>query len=174
VSDRTILVAGIGNVFLGDDGFGVEVVQRLAGRSLPDGVRVVDYGIRGFDLAYALLDGPDATILIDAMPRGEAPGTIFVLEPDLEAVSGPAAEPDHASGSFQGHAMTPDSVLALVRALGGTPRNILIVGCEPETFGSEEEGQMGLSATVAAVVPEAVATVERLVRQVTAAAGSAA
>jgi len=173
VSDRTILVAGIGNIFLGDDGFGVEVAQRLAGRSLPNGVRVVDYGIRGFDLAYALLDGPDATILIDAMPRGEAPGTIFVLEPDLEAVSWGTDEPGHPQGSFQGHAMTPDSVFALVRTLGGTPRNILVVGCEPETFGPEEEGQLGLSATVAAVVPEAITTVERLLAQVTA-AGSVA
>ena len=174
MSDPTILVAGIGNIFLGDDGFGVEVAQRLAAQPLPDGVRVVDFGIRGFDLAYALLDEPEATILIDAMPRGAAPGTIFVLEPDLEAAPGSAAEPDHAQGSFQGHAMTPESVFALVRTLGGTPRNVLVVGCEPETFGPEDEGQMGLSATVSAAVPEAVATVERLLAQVRSTMRSAA
>jgi hydrogenase maturation protease len=85
VSDPTILVAGIGNIFLGDDGFGVEVVRRLAARPHADNVRVADYGIRGFDLAFALLDDPAATILIDAMPRGGAPGTVYVLDPDLES-----------------------------------------------------------------------------------------
>ena len=120
MSERTILVAGIGNIFLGDDGFGVEVAQQLAARPQPDGVRVADYGIRGFDLAFALLDEPEATILIDAMPRGQAPGTVYVLEPDLDGDATPAT-PDHAEGSFQGHAMTPDFVFALVRTLGGTP-----------------------------------------------------
>ena len=75
MSQRNILVAGIGNIFLGDDGFGVEVAQQLVTRQLPEGVRVVDFGIRGFDLAYALLDAPDATILVDAMPRGDPAGT---------------------------------------------------------------------------------------------------
>ncbi len=102
-----VLVAGIGNIFLGDDGFGVEVAQQLAARPQPDGVRVTDFGIRGFDLAFALLDEPEATILIDAMPRGEAPGTVYVLEPDLDAETGESVV-DHAEGSFQGHAMTPE------------------------------------------------------------------
>ena len=88
MSSPGVLVAGIGNIFLGDDGFGVEVVQRLAARPQPDGVRVTDFGIRGFDLAFALLDEPEATILIDAMPRGQAPGTVYVLEPDLDAETG--------------------------------------------------------------------------------------
>ena len=161
MSDGTILVAGIGNIFLGDDGFGVEVAQQLATRPQPDGVRVADYGIRAFDLAFALLDEPEATILIDAMPRGAAPGTVYVLEPDLGG-DGAASAPDHAEGSFQGHAMTPDSVFALVRTLGGSPRNVTVVGCEPLTFGPENEGQMGLSEPVAHAVPEAVAVVEEL------------
>ncbi len=78
-----ILVAGIGNIFLGDDGFGVEVIRRLSSREFPAEVRVEDFGIRGYDLAYALLDGPDVTILVDAAARGGAPGTIYVIEPDV-------------------------------------------------------------------------------------------
>src|SRR3954462_334859 len=86
-----LLIAGVGNIFLGDDAFGVEVVQRLARRPLPEGIRVVDFGIRGLDLAYALLDGYEATILVDALPRGGPPGTLYVLEPELEASSSRAA-----------------------------------------------------------------------------------
>jgi hydrogenase maturation protease len=161
MTEATILVAGIGNIFLGDDGFGVEVARQLASRQHDESVRIADYGIRGFDLAFALLDEPAATILVDAMPRGEPPGTVYVLEPDLEGEA-TAASPDHAEGSFQGHAMTPDSVFALVRALGGRPANVTVVGCEPLTFGPENEGCMGLSQPVANAVPEAVAIVEQL------------
>jgi hydrogenase maturation protease len=164
VSETTILVAGIGNIFLGDDGFGVEVVRQLASRQHAENVRVADYGIRGFDLAFALLDDPAATILIDAMPRGGQPGTVYVLDPDLEA-DATTSQPDHAEGSFQGHAMTPDSVFALVRTLGGVPRNVTIVGCEPLTFGPENEGSMELSEPVANAVAEAVTIVERLLSQ---------
>jgi hydrogenase maturation protease len=164
VSEPTVLVAGIGNIFLGDDGFGVEVVRQLAARPHAEHVRVADYGIRGFDLAFALLDDPAATILIDAMPRGGTPGTVYVLDPDLEAAA-TTSQPDHAEGSFQGHAMTPDSVFALVRTLGGTPHNVTIVGCEPQTFGPENEGSMELSEPVANAVAEAVTVVERLLSQ---------
>ena len=160
MSPPRVLVAGIGNIFLGDDAFGVEVAQALGRRPQPEGVTVADYGIRGFDLAFAILDQPEATILIDALPRGEAPGTVYVLEPDLAGGADPATAADHGQGAFQGHAMTPGAVFALVRALGGTPRNVLVVGCEPQTFGPENEGAMGLSPAVAAAVPEAVAAVE--------------
>jgi hydrogenase maturation protease len=169
MAERTVLVAGIGNIFLGDDGFGVEVAQQLVSRPQLAGVRVVDFGIRGFDLAFALLDNPDATILVDAMQRGESPGTVYVFEPDLDA-DGSAIAPDHADGSFQGHAMTPDSVFALVRTLGGAPSNVTVVGCEPLTFGPENEGQMGLSEPVAQAVPEAIAVVERLLARLVPAA----
>ena len=161
MSDGTILVAGIGNIFLGDDGFGVEVARQLASRAHAENVRIADFGIRGFDLAFAILDDPVATILVDAMPRGGEPGTVYVLEPELESEQGSSA-PDHAEGSFQGHAMTPDSVFALVRTLGGTPRNVTVEGCEPLTFGPENEGAMGLSEPVEQAVPEAVALVEQL------------
>jgi hydrogenase maturation protease len=161
VSEATILVAGIGNIFLGDDGFGVEVARQLTSRPHAESVRIADFGIRGFDLAFAILDDPAATILVDAMPRGERPGTVYVLEPDLD-VDVTSSGPVHADGSFQGHAMTPDSVFALVRTLGGRPRNVTVVGCEPLTLGPEDEGYMGLSEPVANAVPEAVAIVEHL------------
>ena len=148
-----ILVAGIGNVFLGDDGFGVEVVRRLLRLSLPEGVRVVDFGIRGFDLACALLDGYDAAILVDATQRGGPPGTIYVLQ--VEAADS-AAEP------IQAHGLHPEGVLRLVRAMGGEPSCLRLVGCEPATFGSEEEPAMGLSPVVESAVDEAVGVIESL------------
>ncbi|MGH7749555.1 MAG: hydrogenase maturation protease, partial [Candidatus Dormibacteria bacterium] len=131
MADARILVAGIGNVFLGDDGFGVEVAQLLLRRrSLPPGVKVVDYGIRGYDVAYDILNEYEATVLIDATPRGDAPGTVYVIEPNLETdVPEPSDMPDHGQGAVQGQAMTPAAVFARVRTLGGNPRRVLLVGC---------------------------------------------
>jgi hydrogenase maturation protease len=175
VADARVLVAGIGNVFLGDDGFGVEVAQLLLRRrSLPPQVKVVDYGIRGYDVAYEMLNEYDATVLIDATPRGDAPGTVYVIEPDLDAVPDPSDMPDHGQGAFQGHAMTPAAVFALVRTLGGTPRRVLIVGCEPESFGDETIGQMGLTETVQRAVPTGADTVEQVVRDLLATVPAAA
>jgi hydrogenase maturation protease len=154
-----ILVAGIGNIFLGDDAFGVEVVRRLANRNLPDTVRVADFGIRGFDLAYALQDGYENTILVDACPHGGPAGTLYVIEPDLKAVVG------EESQQVEAHAMTPDSVLRMARAMNIEVKNLLLVGCEPETLGGEE-GQMGLSSTVEASVDEAVKLVESLIKEI--------
>ena len=153
-----ILIAGIGNIFLGDDGFGVEVAQRLARRTLPAGVRVADFGIRGYDLAYALVAAPDRTILVDACPRGEAPGTVFVVEPDLGSLNTGANE----ATVMDAHDMNPMHVLRLARSLGATLHHVLVVGCEPETLGPEE-GQMGLSETVTAAVDQAVTVIESLV-----------
>jgi hydrogenase maturation protease len=152
-----ILVAGIGNVFLGDDGFGVEVARRLASRALPPDVAVKDFGIRGFDLAYALMESPDLTILVDACARGFAPGTVFVLEPDPV---------EDAPKGLDLHGMNPLSVLRMVKSLGGTPGRVLIVGCEPAELGSDHNGQLGLSDPVAAAVDEAVAVIENLVSKV--------
>jgi len=168
VADARVLVAGIGNLFLGDDGFGVEVAQLLLRRhSLPPGVKVVDFGIRGYDVAYEMLNDYAATVLVDATPRGDAPGTVYVIEPDLDAdVPDPSTMPDHGQGAFQGHAMTPAAVFALVRTLGGTPRRVLIVGCEPESFGDENIGQMGLTETVQRAVATGADTVEQMVRDV--------
>jgi hydrogenase maturation protease len=156
-----ILIAGIGNIFLGDDGFGCEVLRRLLGRSLPEGVRAVDFGIRGFDLAYALMDGYDVTIFVDATPRGGTPGTLYTIEPDLNELDGL----DARSMMVETHGMNPMKVLAMVKAMGGGFKRILLIGCEPQTFGPEE-GQMGLSAPVEASVDEAVSILESLVAKI--------
>jgi hydrogenase maturation protease len=155
-----ILVAGIGNVFCGDDGFGVAVAQRLAGRELPAGVRVVDFGIRGIDLVHALQDDPDAAILIDALPGERPPGTLTVLEPDVG---------DGDPAGIEPHAMDPVSVLRTARRLGAAPGRTLVVGCEPLTrmTGEEPDVVMELSPPVAAAVDEAVALVETLLADLT-------
>ena len=157
----SILVAGIGNIFLGDDAFGAEVARRMAGLDLPASVRVADFGIRGFDLAYALQDGYETTILVDACPHGEAPGTLYVIEPDLKALDGPDAAP----ATVDAHAMNPMNVLRMAKAMNIEIKNVLLVGCEPETLGGEE-GQMGLSAPVEAAVDEAVKLVASLVNRI--------
>jgi hydrogenase maturation protease len=144
-----ILVAGVGNIFLGDDGFGVEVALALSQRQLPESVKVKDFGIRGFDLAYALLDPWDAVIIVDALPRGNAAGTLYVVEPDL------AALPGAASAAINPHGMDPVRVLNLAASQGTISAQVLVVGCEPQDFGDELEGRMGLSAPVEAAVEEA-------------------
>lgn len=160
-----ILVAGIGNVFLGDDGFGVEAVNRLATRALPAGVEVVDYGIRGMDLAYALGDEWDAAVLVDAVPRGERPGTLFLIEPELD-LEGVVPE---------AHGMDPVKVLALARQLGELPPRVLVVGCEPLTqMSPDDEELLGeLSEPVRAALDEAVQMIESLLAELTAGERSA-
>lgn len=160
-SRATILVAGIGNIFLGDDAFGVEVVRRLTGRPLGDGVRVVDFGIRGFDLAVALLDGYDLVIFVDAMPRGGPPGTLYVIEPDLDLVS----DADQEAMVVGAHNLDPVRVLQWARAMGGELPRLRVVGCEPATFGTAEQPASGLSPPVAAAIEDAVAVVESLVAE---------
>jgi len=158
-----ILVAGIGNIFLGDDAFGVEVVQRLSNRTQPENVRVVDFGIRGFDLAYALLDGYDLTILVDAAPRGESPGTLYTIEPELSELD----ELDPRATEIEMHGMNPSRVLSMVKSMGGEFRRMVLVGCEPVPLSAEEveEGRMGMSAAVSASLDQAVAMVETIIRK---------
>jgi len=151
---KRILVAGIGNIFLGDDAFGVEVVRRLVQRPLPEGVSVVDFGIRGMDLAYAILDGYDWVILVDAAPRGDDPGTLYLIEPRA------GDEPPE----FGGHSIDPANVLRLVRAMGGEPGNVLVIGCEPSPCDLDEM-DMSISAPVQAAIPEAVSMVESLIEK---------
>ena len=161
VQKPRILVAGIGNIFLGDDGFGVEVVRRMAGRNPLASVRVSDFGIRGFDLAYALQDGYETTILVDACPHGQAPGTLSIIEPDLKTLD----EPGAPEVVMEGHTMNPMNVLRMASAMNIELKNVLLVGCEPETLGGEE-GQMGLSAPVEAAVDDAVKLVESVINKV--------
>jgi hydrogenase maturation protease len=151
-----VLVAGIGNIFLGDDGFGVEVLNRLAQRTLPEGVKAVDYGIRSYDLAYALMEDWDLVILVDALPRGGEPGTLYVLEPKLP-------EGEETPPSLDAHTMNPVAVLQLVSALGGKVGRMLVVGCEPARLEADAEGNIGLSEHVNAAVDEAVRMVEELI-----------
>ena len=155
----SILVAGIGNIFNGDDGFGVEVARRLSQCRLPPNVTVVDFGIRGIDLVYALLDRDGAVILIDAAERGEPPGTVSVIEAAL-----PEAEEPAADDMIEPHALDPAKVLRLAAALGGTPGRVLLVACEPATLGGDE-GVMGLSEPVAAAVDVACRVVEELINE---------
>lgn len=157
-----ILIAGVGNIFLGDDAFGVEVVRRLSGRPSPEGVRVVDFGIRGFDLTLALLEDYDVAILVDATPRGEPVGTLYVIEPEVIE----SGEPDPGELLIDPHAMDPAKVLRLVAALGGRAKRLLLVGCEPEPLDSDDDVVPGLSEPVQAAVDEAVRVIESLVSRI--------
>ena len=149
---RSILIAGIGNVFLADDGFGVEVARLLAQRELPPGVKVADFGIRGMDLAYELQEDYDAAILVDAVPRGGEPGTLYVIEPD----------PAQAEGMLDAHSMDPVRVLGLAKVLGSLPPRVLVVGCEPgvQMEQDDDELQVALSPAVRAATGQAVELVE--------------
>jgi hydrogenase maturation protease len=168
-----MLIAGVGNIFLGDDGFGVEVANRLASEELPDWVRVADYGISGMHLAYDLAEGFETTILVDATPRGSDPGTVYVMELDPAAPSAAAApEPVRGIPLLDGHGMQPDVVFGMLNLLGAEAGRVLLVGCEPASI----DERIGLSEPVTAAVDEAVRIVLDLVRAVGAddAAGSVA
>jgi hydrogenase maturation protease len=168
----SILVAGIGNVFMGDDGFGVEVVQRLHERrtdAWPPDVRVIDYGIRGIDLYYELLDGVDVAILVDATHRDGPPGALYLIEPSVtrtgEGFNGEGFNGDASPVMLSPHDLDPAKVLQAVQSMGGEVGRIVLIGCEPESLGTEDgqEGRMGLSEPVAAAVNEAVETIESMI-----------
>ena len=166
---NAILVAGVGNIFLSDDGFGVEVVRRLAERELPAGVEVVDVGIRGMHLAYQLLDGYTALVLVDTTARGGAPGQLYLLEHDLSAVRAPGDDSVDDLTVPDAHDMSPDTVLALLGSLATSAgleptaglRRVLVVGCEPA---STADG-IGLSDPVLAAVDRAATAVTRVVAE---------
>jgi hydrogenase maturation protease len=156
-----VLVAGVGNLFLGDDGFGCEVARRLAGERLPAGVEVVDYGIRGMHLAYDLLAGYDALVIVDALPHGAEPGSLHVLEVGPDDVGGQGA-------ALDAHGMEPVAVLAGLGALGGALPRTFVVGCQP----ASTEERIGLSPVVAASVDAAAATVRSLLEDELAPSGA--
>lgn len=151
---RRVLVAGIGNIFLGDDGFGVHLAQRLAAEPLPDAVQVRDYGIRGLDLCFAMQDGYDAVVMLDAVPCGQAPGTLYVIEVD----------PSEGDPTLDAHGMHPLAVVALVRACGVAPPPTFVVGCEPaiRVDPGDDEIVGDLSQPVQAALEPAVALVRSL------------
>ena len=155
-----ILIAGIGNIFLGDDAFGVEVARRLAQSEVPKGVTVTDFGVRSYDLAFALMNEWDLSILVDALPRGGKPGTIYVLEPELP-------EGELNQDALDAHSMNPVAVLQLVQALGGKVGRLLVVGCEPATIAPNLDGNLGLSPPVQGAMDEAVRVIEGLISTAT-------
>lgn len=155
---KRILVAGIGNIFLGDDAFGVEVAQELSRRPLPPQVHVTDFGIRSYDLAYALSDGCDAAILVDATSRGRPPGTVYLIE-----LNRPQLEPEESSPP-DAHSLNPVHVLQLAERFGGCPRQLYLVGCEPAEV-DRPDGRLGLSEPVAAAVPRALEMIDSLVNR---------
>lgn len=150
-----VLVAGIGNIFLGDDAFGVEVVKRLMEGPLPEGVRVADFGIRSYDLAYALMEDWELVILVDTLPRGGEPGTLYTLEPELDGGELPPL--------LDAHILNPVAVLQLVSGLGGRVGHLLVIGCEPATVEPDPEGRIGLSPPVEAAVDEAIRMIDELI-----------
>jgi hydrogenase maturation protease len=155
-----ILIAGIGNIFLGDDAFGVEVARRLLERELSEEVRVADFGIRGLDLAYALLDGYEAVVMVDAAPRGGQPGTLYLIEPDT---SQPVDAGD--ASLVEGHSLNPEKVLRLAAAMGGCSGRLFLVGCEPTPANGADElwGGFTLSGPVRVAVDQAVGLIEALI-----------
>jgi hydrogenase maturation protease len=158
-----ILIAGVGNIFLGDDAFGVEVVQKLALRAWPENVRVVDFGIRGFDLTMALLEDIDLVILVDAAPRGGPAGSLYVIEPDVGETDNAPADPP----LLDPHSLDPVKVLRMVRTMGDGPRRVLVVGCEPQNVVSDLEWDVtpGLSEPAQHAVDEAIDLIESLIRK---------
>ena len=154
----SILVAGIGNIFNRDDGFGVSVTAKLAREPLPQNVRVVDFGIRGFDLMSELLDGYDLTIFVDAVSRGAAPGTLYTIEPDLGAIA-----ENQASGTYENaHGLDPLKVLAAVKSAGARLGRVMVVGCEPALL-EDDTGRIGLTEKVEAAVDPAIAMIRSLI-----------
>jgi hydrogenase maturation protease len=164
-TNPNILIAGIGNIFLGDDAFGSEVARRLLTQNWPPNVKIVDFGIRALDLTYALLESWDVVILIDAAPRGGAVGTLYLIEPEpAEVLATSEAMPGEML--IDAHGMDPIKVLRLVHSMGGKINRLLLLACEPSS--NADEMEMEMSPNVQAAIPEAVAMIESLVSKLVA------
>lgn len=162
MSNERILVAGLGNLFRGDDAFGSEVARRLLSRELPADVRVVDFGTRGYDFAFAIADDFDCVLIVDAVSRGAEPGTLFVIEPELDELE----KLRHDEFSDQSHDMNPLAALKLTRTLCDTLPRLILLGCEPLELGDEVEGCLGLSDPVAAAIDPAIERVMSLLAEI--------
>ena len=155
---RSILIAGVGNAWLRDDGFGGEVARRLSTLELPDGVSVMDAGTGGLDLAYEVMRGYDALVILDVSPQGGEPGTLYVMEPDEETVAGQIEDGD----VINPHAMDPQTVLRFVKSVGAWPGKVVVIACEPEDV---SEMGWGLSDRVQGAVGRAVSLVLETVEE---------
>ena len=155
---RSILIAGVGNSWLRDDGFGGEVARRLSLLELPAGVSVMDAGTGGLDLAYEVMRGYDALVILDVSPQGGDPGTLYVMEPDEEAVPGAIEDGD----VINPHAMDPQTVLRFVKSVGAWPGKVVVIACEPEEV---SEMGWGLTERVQGAVARAVALVLETVQE---------
>jgi hydrogenase maturation protease len=156
---KRIMIAGVGNMFMKDDGFGSEVVNRIRERNQPEGVEVCDFGTGGLKLAYDLMRGYDALILVDSSPRNEEPGTLYVIEPDPDEFDANLEN----GGPVDPHGADPATVLRFVKAIGAWPGKILIIGCEPEDV---EKFEIGLSGPVMEAVDRAVELVEEEIDEI--------
>lgn len=159
---QQILIACIGNIFFGDDAFGVEVARALSQRRLPEKVVVVNYGIHGLDLAFALLDGYEAVILVDAVRRGGQPGTLYLIEPDPTDIKASADQ----SLIIESHRLNPMRVLAFAQSMGARLNRLLLIGCEVHVPDSLEEMALQLSPAVQAAIPSAVEFIELLITKI--------
>jgi hydrogenase maturation protease len=153
---KKILIAGIGNIFQGDDAFGCEVIRQLNPAALPEGVAVMDFGIRSYDLAYALVHGYDAVIMVDAASRGEEPGTLYLIEPEVERLS------EAEQAAVDAHSLNPVAVIRMAQTLGGLKGKLYLVACEPAVL---ENDEIGLSDKVGKAVPEALAMIASLIKE---------
>ena len=153
---KRVLLAGIGNIFCGDDAFGCEVVKRLKQAGLPEEATITDFGIRSVDLAYALTDGYDAVVLVDAIPNAGQPGMVYLIEPDLNRLD------DGNDPGLSAHGMNPLTALRMAQRAGGVKGKLLLVGCEPSVL-DDPDGSMELSEPVRDAVPRAVEMIRSLV-----------
>lgn len=156
---KRVMIAGAGNMFLKDDGFGGAVIKKMLNKKFPEGVEIKDFGTGGLKLAYDLMKGYDGLVLIDASKRGEKPGTLYIIEPDEKEFN-----PDLAEGDLiDPHGADPATVLRFVKAVGAWPAKVLIVACEPETV---DDFEIGLSDHVSASVDEAVQLVVEIINEI--------
>ncbi|MEP7145559.1 MAG: hydrogenase maturation protease [bacterium] len=156
---KRVMIAGVGNMFMQDDGFGGAVIKKILTRKYPEGVEIKDFGTGGLKLAYDLLKGYDALILIDAAKRGEPPGTVYVIEPDEKEISSDLEE----GGLIDPHGADPVTVLRFVKGLGAWPAKVLLIGCEPD---SVDDFQIGLSEPVSAAVDKAADLVDDILKNI--------
>ena len=153
---KQVLVAGVGNAWLQDDAFGAECARRLEARGVPEGVTVMDFGTGGLDLAYEIMRGYDALVLLDASRQGGEPGTLYVIEPQLSDYEGAIEDGD----TINPHGMDPATVLRFVNAIGGFSGKVVVIGCEP---GEVDDVGLGLTAPVEAAVERALAMIRETI-----------